>query len=169
MLRILGIDPGSRYTGYGVISTDGRRSMHVVSGRICLDKHAFNDRLGEIYRNIDAIIAEFTPDEIAIEQVFMHKSPGSALKLGQARGAAIAAAVMRGYSVHEYAARLIKQAVVGTGAADKAQVSHMVRVLLNVQDTLSEDQSDALAIALCHAHSRPATAAQAQTVLRAAP
>ena len=164
MRTILGIDPGSRYTGYGVIRSDGRHSTHMASGRICLDKHLFNQRLGEIFRHIDAVIAEFSPDEIAIEQVFMHKSAASALKLGQARGAAIAAAVMRGYSVHEYAARFIKQAVVGTGAADKSQVAHMVKVLLNLQEKLSEDQSDALAIALCHAHS-----VQTHRLLKVAP
>lgn len=152
MRRILGIDPGSRFTGYGVIASDGRNSKHLVSGRIVVDKLAFCDRLGEIYKGIDTLIAEFEPDEVAIEQVFMHKSAGSALKLGQARGAAIAAAVVRGFHVNEYAPRLVKQSVVGTGSADKVQVGHMVKVLLNLKHVLSEDQSDALAIALCHAH-----------------
>jgi crossover junction endodeoxyribonuclease RuvC len=153
MRKILGIDPGSRFTGYGVITSDGRHSMHLVSGRLRLDQFGFCDRLGEIYKGIDALIKEFTPDEVAIEQVFMAKNAASALKLGQARGAAIAAAVVHGYQVHEYAPRLVKQAVVGTGGADKAQVTHMVRVLLNLKsEELTEDQADALAIALCHAH-----------------
>ena len=94
--RVLGIDPGSRYTGYGIITSDGRNSTHLVSGRIVVDKLAFCDRLGEIYKAIDGLIDEFQPDEVAIEEVFVNKNANSALKLGQARGAAIAAAVVRG-------------------------------------------------------------------------
>lgn len=152
MRRILGIDPGSRYTGYGVIESDGRNSKHLVSGRICTGKKAFCDRLGEIFSGIAEIIGEYKPVEAAVEEVFMARNPSSALKLGQARGAAIAAVVHAGIPVSEYTPRLIKQAVVGSGGADKSQVGHMVRILLGINQPLTEDQGDALAVALCHAH-----------------
>ena len=152
MPRILGIDPGSRFTGYGIIESDGRNSRHLVSGRIKTLEKDFCARLGEINRGIETIIREFSPEEVAVEQVFMAKNANSALKLGQARGAAICAAVVAGLAVHEYEPRLVKQAIVGSGGADKGQVAHMVKVLLKLNEKLSEDQSDALAIALCHAH-----------------
>lgn len=152
MPRILGIDPGSRYTGYGIIESDGRYSRHLVSGRIRTLEKDFCNRLGEINQGIDAIIREFSPEEVAVEQVFMAKSAGSALKLGQARGAAICAAVVAGLPVHEYSPRSVKQAIVGSGGAGKDQVVHMVKILLKLNEKLTEDQSDALAIALCHAH-----------------
>ncbi|MEN8214029.1 MAG: crossover junction endodeoxyribonuclease RuvC [Pseudomonadota bacterium] len=152
MRRIIGIDPGSRYTGFGVIDSDGRNSEHVVSGRIRTGKEEFTTRLGMIHRGIAEIITEYRPLEAAVEQVFMARNPNSALKLGQARGAAISALVVAGLSVAEYTPRLVKQAVVGTGTAEKGQVGHMVRVMLNISEPLSEDQGDALAVALCHAH-----------------
>lgn len=154
MPRILGIDPGSRYTGYGIIESDGRYSRHLVSGRIRTLEKDFCGRLGEINQGIDAIIREFSPEEVAVEQVFMAKSAGSALKLGQARGAAIVACVAKDMPVSEYSARQIKQSVVGTGAADKEQVQHMVKVLLKLPATPQEDAADALAAALCHAHTQ---------------
>jgi crossover junction endodeoxyribonuclease RuvC len=152
MPRILGIDPGSRITGYGIIDSDGRRSRHVTSGCIRTGKGAFAERLGQIFDGIRALIAEQQPDELAIEQVFVSKNASSALKLGHARGAAITAAVTAGLPVYEYTPSAVKQALVGTGRADKEQVQHMVRVLLNLQGEMGLDQSDALGIALCHAH-----------------
>jgi crossover junction endodeoxyribonuclease RuvC len=152
MRRILGIDPGSRYTGYGVIESDGRNSRHVASGRICIGDKPFCDRLGEIFNGVTEIIRDYGPQEAAVEEVFMAKNANSALKLGQARGAAITAIVQSALPVSEYTPRLIKQAIVGSGGADKSQVGHMVRVLLGINQPLSEDQGDALAVALCHAH-----------------
>jgi crossover junction endodeoxyribonuclease RuvC len=152
MRRILGIDPGSRYTGYGVIESDGQNSRHVASGRICIADKAFSDRLGEIFDGVSEIIRDYAPVEAVVEEVFMAKNASSALKLGQARGAAITAIVHAGLPVSEYTPRLVKQAIVGSGGADKRQVGHMVRVLLGIDRPLSEDQSDALAVALCHAH-----------------
>jgi len=153
MRRILGIDPGSRVTGYGIIESDGAKSHHLVSGCIRIAQQSFPERLGEIFRDISQLVEEFAPDEVAIEQVFMSKNAASALKLGQARGAAICACVVAGIEVFEYAPRAVKQAVVGPGAADKSQVQHMVKRILNIDEKLAEDQSDALAIALSHAHS----------------
>lgn len=124
----------------------------MASGCIATTAKAFPARLGEIYCALDGVLAEHSPQEVAVEQVFMAKNASSALKLGQARGAAIAVVVNAGLPVHEYPPRSVKQAIVGKGGADKAQVAHMVRVLLNVRDKLSPDQADALAVALCHAH-----------------
>ena len=152
MRRIIGIDPGSRYTGYGIIDCDGRGSRHVVSGRIRTGSEEFCQRLGTIYHGIEEILAEYRPLEAAVEQVFLARNPNSALKLGQARGAAICALVVAGMQVAEYTPRLVKQAVVGTGTAHKEQVGHMVRVMLGINQPLSADQGDALAVALCHAH-----------------
>ncbi|MCY4530715.1 MAG: crossover junction endodeoxyribonuclease RuvC [Gammaproteobacteria bacterium] len=155
MTLILGIDPGSRVTGYGVINNIGPRQEYVTSGCI---RTAVNStlpsRLNEIFTGITQIITEFMPDEMAIERVFMARSADSALKLGQARGAAIVAAVNQGLTVHEYEARKVKQAVVGTGAASKDQVQHMVRTLLDLPGNPQQDAADALAIALCHINTR---------------
>ena len=153
MRRILGIDPGSRVTGYGIIVSDGNRSRHIASGCIRLAGDDFPVRLGEIYRRIAGLVAEYAPEELAIEQVFVARNPASALKLGQARGAAICAAVVAGLPVYEYTPRMIKQSVVGTGSADKEQVQHMVQRLLGLQEKLAADQADALAVAISHAHS----------------
>jgi len=151
-MRIIGIDPGSRVTGIGIIDSDGRHSKHVFSTCIRLGKASFPDRLGKIYQEVELIIKEFSPQQMAIEEVFLSKNPSSALKLGQARGAAICATVMQNVPVFEYSAREIKQAVVGKGSADKSQVQHMVKLLLNLQGKIQEDTADGLAIALSHAH-----------------
>jgi crossover junction endodeoxyribonuclease RuvC len=148
--RVLGIDPGSRVTGYGVVSVSGGGTQYLASGCIRPKAGAFVDRLGEIYHGVAALIGEHRPDEVAIEQVFLASNPAAALKLGQARGAAIAAAAAAGLPVAEYAARAVKLAVVGTGNASKIQVQHMVRVLLRLSGTPTADAADALAIALCH-------------------
>jgi len=151
-MRILGIDPGSRITGIGIIESDGRYSQHVFSTCIRLGNKSFPIRLGKIYKEIELIIREYQPQQMAIEDVFLSNNPSSALKLGQARGAAICASVMQNIPVYEYSAREIKQAVVGKGNADKTQVQQMVKILLNLQGKLQSDTADGLAVALSHAH-----------------
>lgn len=154
--RILGIDPGSRATGYGVVEITAQGPGYLASGCIRPGAGSFVERLGEIYHGVAALIAEHAPHEVAIEEVFLASNPASALKLGQARGAAIAASVAAGLPVSEYAARRVKLAVVGTGKATKPQVQHMVRVLLKLSGTPAADAADALAIAICHVNtSRP--------------
>ena len=151
MPRILGIDPGSRITGYGLVDSRRGELGYVASG--CIDtaaRSSFPTRLAEIYRGVAAIIAEYEPHEFAIEEVFFARNPQSALKLGQARGVAIAAAVAADLPVSEYAARHVKQAVVGTGRAGKAQVQYMVRALLALDAEPRSDAADALAVAICH-------------------
>ena len=149
-MRILGIDPGSRLTGYGIIETSMQGYKYIASGSIRIKADYFPDRLKQIFDGILEIVENYQPEQMAIEQVFMHKNADSALKLGQARGAAICAVQTKTIPVFEYAARQVKQAVVGKGAADKYQVQHMVKILLNVQGELSLDASDALGIAICH-------------------
>ena len=154
MALILGIDPGSRITGFGIINVVGCRNEYVTSGCIRVADKSFPERLKKIFDNITEIIERYCPQEMAIEQVFMAKNAGSALKLGHARGAAIVAGVNQGLPVSEYSARQIKQSVVGSGAADKAQVQHMVKILLSLSDLPQEDAADALAAAMCHAHTQ---------------
>lgn len=151
MTVILGIDPGSCRTGYGVIRLEGNRHIHIESGYLNLLSYPSTIRLRHIFLGIQEIIKKHNPHEAAIEQVFMHENPDSALKLGQARGAAIVALNM---PVAEYSARQVKKSVVGHGAAKKEQVQFMVRRLLNLSQALQADAADALAIALCHAHAR---------------
>ena len=155
MSIILGIDPGSRITGYGVIKQSGRNFTYLGSG--CIKAITAGDdlsmRLQTIFAGVSELIVQFQPDMFAIEQVFMGVNPGGALKLGQARGAAIVAATNTGLTVAEYSARQIKQSVVGTGAADKSQVQHMVKTILKLPGPPQADAADALAVALCHAHS----------------
>ncbi len=153
-MRILGIDPGSRVTGYGIIDSDGCHSVHVDNGCVHLKAVSLPERLGIIFREIEAIVAAYRPEELAIEQVFVSRNVASALKLGHARGAAICAAVTHELAVAEYSPRSVKQALVGSGAADKGQVQHMVRCLLGIEAQLAADAADALGVALCHAHTR---------------
>ena len=152
---ILGIDPGSRLTGYGILKQEGRNFIYLGSG--CINTISAGKelapRLQTIFAGVSELILQFKPDLFAIEQVFMAKNPDSALKLGQARGAAIVAATNAGLSVAEYSARQIKQSVVGTGAATKEQVQHMICSILKLPGTPQADAADALAVALCHAHS----------------
>ena len=157
MTRILGIDPGSRSTGYGVIDTGPKAPVLVDCGRIRTESDNFPQRLKQIYDGIFDIVRLHQPDELAIEQVFMHKNADSALKLGQARGAAICAVLVAGLPVYEYAAREVKQAIVGKGGADKIQVQHMVKILLNLSGQLQADAGDALGVALCHLHTQETT------------
>jgi len=162
-LRVLGLDPGSRITGYGVIEVDGRQTRYVASGAIRAQGAEFPVRLHEIYSGVAAIVAEHEPQEIAIERVFVHLNPDSALKLGQARGAALCATFDPTRApAAEYTPREVKLAVTGSGAAEKVQVARMVKMLLGLEGRLQADAADALAIALCHAHGRLARVALAR-------
>jgi len=157
VVRILGIDPGSRLTGYGIVDAQGTHIKYVGCGSISASgDHA--DRLRQIFRAIQVLVSEHGPDEIAIERVFVHRNADSALKLGQARAAALCATFSAELPVHEYAARHIKKAVVGKGSAEKGQVQHMVRMLLGLREAPGPDAADALAAALCHAQERGAQA-----------
>ena len=151
--RILGIDPGSRATGYGVISKKENRLSYITCGVIRLgDKYAFNDRLKVIFDGLCEVIETHKPTVAAVEDVFVAANPRTALKLGHARGAAVLAALQNGLKVHDYTPRMVKQAVVGYGNADKQQVQQMVRVLLQLSSSPSADAADALAVAMCHAN-----------------
>ena len=152
MAIILGIDPGSRITGYGVVRQKGGKFEYLGSGCIRVQGTELASRLQQIYNGVTEIITQFQPTTFAIEQVFMAKNPDSALKLGQARGAAIVAATNQSLPVAEYSARQIKQSVVGKGSAEKTQVQHMVTYLLKLPSTPQADAADALAVALCHGH-----------------
>ncbi len=152
MTLIIGIDPGSRLTGYGIIEKEGNTLRFVDAGTIRTESQDIPDRLKRIFAGIDRIVKFHQPTEAAVEQVFMAQNPDSALKLGQARGAAIAALVNLDLAVSEYTARQIKQSVVGYGAADKEQVQMMVMKLLNLSVKPQSDAADALAAAICHAH-----------------
>jgi crossover junction endodeoxyribonuclease RuvC len=156
-MRILGIDPGSRLTGFGVIEISGDRAIAVRHGVIRTGEGEFPQRIGVIFQRICDVIDELQPAEVAIETVFVSRNASSALKLGQARGAALCAAVSRELPVAEYSPRSIKQAMVGRGGADKTQVQHMVSVLLGLETSPEEDAADALAVALCHQHTRQTT------------
>ena len=152
MTVILGIDPGSRITGYGIISQHKQRLGYIDSGCIRTSGTELAGRLLHIFNGICQILDMYTPDQVAIEQVFMHQNPNSALKLGHARGVAMVACASHRLSVQEYSPREIKQAVVGYGAAYKEQVKHMVVSLLELNKPPQSDAADALAIAICHSH-----------------
>ena len=154
MTRILGIDPGSRTTGYGIIDSDGYHSDYVTSGCIRASAENWSQRLGIIFNGIQELLIQHSPDEVAIEKVFIHRNADSALKLGQARGAAICAVVNRSVAIEEYSPTEIKQSVVGKGNAGKEQVQHMVQVLLSLSAIPQSDAADALAIAMCHANTK---------------
>ncbi len=149
-VRVLGIDPGSQRTGFGVVDVMGPRLTYVASGVIRTTQGDFAARLCEIFRGVRTVVEQYAPQEMAVERVFVNRNPDSALKLGQARGAAICgAAEVR--DVFEYATRQIKQAVVGTGSAEKAQVQVMMKSLLRIEGMVAADAADALATAVCHA------------------
>jgi crossover junction endodeoxyribonuclease RuvC len=151
-LRILGIDPGSRLTGFGVLDCAAGRSTYVASGSVKTIDGSFQERLKQIFNSVCEIMSEYRPDVVVIESVFVHKNAGSALKLGHARSAAICATFEFQVELFEYAPREIKQAIVGTGSGTKEQVQHMVRALLELDGDPAPDAADALATALCHAH-----------------
>lgn len=148
---ILGIDPGSRITGFGIIDNQVNSISYMHSGSITIVGDSLPEKLGNIFNEISAVIREYQPEQMSIESVFMSKNADSALKLGQARGAAICAGYQAGLKIAEYAPREIKQALVGKGAASKQQVAHMVQRLLRVNHDLKSDEADGLAIAICHA------------------
>jgi len=152
MIRVIGIDPGSRITGYGVVDTDGFRHRYVTSGFIQIKADTLGEKLGIIFREVSRIVIDWKPESMAIEQVFVKHNVDSALKLGQARGAAICAAVQAELQIGEYSPRAIKKAVVGSGAADKQQIQQMIQRLLGLDELPQNDEADALAIAICHAH-----------------
>lgn len=153
MERIIGIDPGSRITGYGVIDAD-RGQLHFVACGVVktTPKHPFSNRLNEIFEGINEVVQVHGPVVAAIEDVFLATNPRSALKLGHARGAAVVAVMQNGLAVFDYSPRTVKQAVVGYGQAGKGQVQHMIRVLLGLSGSPSADAADALAVAICHAN-----------------
>ncbi|MBL6821956.1 MAG: crossover junction endodeoxyribonuclease RuvC [Luminiphilus sp.] len=168
MTVLLGIDPGSRKTGFGIIRIDRNQPSYVTSGTIQLPvKEPLGARLKVLFESLSEIIATHQPTVAAIESVFMAKSADSALKLGHARGAAMVACVMNDLEVYEYAARQIKQSVVGTGAATKQQIQHMVTVLLGLSAEPAEDAADGLAAALCHCHTQGLAATLAARGFRA--
>jgi crossover junction endodeoxyribonuclease RuvC len=152
--RVLGLDPGSQRTGFGIIDCRAGTESHVASGCIDVAGADMVVRLQRIHAQLCALVAQHRPDMVAIERVFLHRNPDSALKLGQARGVALCAAASQGASVHEYAPRAIKLAVTGYGAAAKPQVAQMVRTLLALEGRLQADAADALAVALCHSQTR---------------
>jgi crossover junction endodeoxyribonuclease RuvC len=151
--RILGVDPGSRRTGFGIIECRGSDYVHVAHGCLNVGGALMAERLRLIFEGLQALIGEHQPAEVAVERVFVNRNVQSALKLGQARGAALCA-VPKGLPVFEYAPRAIKMALVGSGAAEKSQVAHMITTLLRLKERIGPDASDALAVAVCHAHSR---------------
>lgn len=153
-MRILGIDPGSRLTGVGVIEVRGDEVRAVFHGVIRAGTGPFPERLGLIFGGLQELVEQYRPTQAAVETVFVSHNASSAIKLGQARGAAVCAVIAAGLEVAEYSPRSVKQALVGRGAADKVQVQHMVRVLLGLGETPEEDAADALAVALCHHHTR---------------
>lgn len=152
-LRILGLDPGSRRTGFGVIDCQGPDNVHFTHGCIGAGGATLAERLRVIFEGVRELVALHRPQEVAVEQVFVNRNADSALKLGQARGAVLSA-LPEGLPIFEYAPRAIKLAVVGFGGAEKQQVAHMIRALLQLEGRVAADASDALAIAVCHAHSR---------------
>jgi crossover junction endodeoxyribonuclease RuvC len=168
MIRILGIDPGLRRTGWGVIESDGVRLVYVASGMIASE--ASDDlavRLRDIYNGLNAVLAQHMPDEAAVEETFVNENAKATLKLGQARGIALLAPATRNIRVAEYTPNLIKKTVVGAGHAEKRQVQMMVGMLLPKAKFDSADEADALAIAICHANHRTSAAARAALLARA--
>lgn len=166
--RIIGIDPGLRRTGWGVVETDGVRLVYVASGRITSsDDEDLAYRLREIYEGLCGVIASFSPHEAAVEETFVNENARATLKLGQARGMALLAPAMKGLRVSEYSPNLIKKSVVGTGHADKKQVQAMIGFLLPKARFGGPDEADALAIAICHANHRTSPQAKAGRAPRA--
>ncbi|MCC7275760.1 MAG: crossover junction endodeoxyribonuclease RuvC [Alphaproteobacteria bacterium] len=154
-MRLLGLDPGLRHTGWGVVDVADNRLSHVADGTVASDERKpLAERLVQLYRGLVAVIVEFRPTEAAVEETFVNKNPASTLKLGVARGIALLAPAERSLAVHEYSANLIKKSVVGVGHADKDQVEMMVRRLLPGCLVARSDAADALAVAICHAHHR---------------
>lgn len=151
-MRVLGIDPGSRVTGFGVVAWEADQARYIASGCVRVPTGTLPERLKAIFNGVIEIIHTYAPTDLAIEKVFFARNPDSALKLGQARGAALCAGLHHALGVSEYSALQIKQAIVGQGHARKEQVQHMVKVLLSLSGPPQADAADALACALCHLH-----------------
>lgn len=164
--RILGIDPGSVITGWGIVDSSGSRLVHVADGAIRTGGGEFPDRLRVIFEAIGEVTRDYEPDEVAVEKVFVSKNVDSALKLGQARGAAICGTLVTPVQVFEYSPTEIKRAVVGSGSAAKEQVQHMIRAILSLRSAVQPDAADALAVAVCRANLRAATARIAAATTR---
>jgi crossover junction endodeoxyribonuclease RuvC len=156
LMRVLGIDPGSQIMGIGILDSKGNEARHVFSESLRLPKGDLAPRLAKIFQRLDELIAEYKPDIMALEKVFLAKNPQAALTLGHARGAAMLAGVNSGLDIAEYSATQIKKTFVGRGRGDKGQVQHMIRIVLSLRFTPEVDASDALACALCHVHQRHA-------------
>lgn len=150
MIRIMGIDPGSRVTGYGIVDCDVAQAYYVDSGVVRLDTGSLPQRMHRIFDELSEVVEQYQPEVAAVEEVFVSKNPQSALKIGHARGSAICACTAKGVEVEEYSVRSIKKSVVGSGAAGKSQVKFMVSMLLGLDDIDYQDEADALAVALCH-------------------
>lgn len=166
-VRILGIDPGSRVTGYGIIDFHRNHVRHVTSGCIHVGGSDLTARLRAIFDGITAVVDSEEPAELAVEQVFFHRNAASALKLGQARGAALMAGVTRGLPLYEYSPNQVKQAVTGRGHAAKGQVQHMIKMLLCLRELPASDAADALAVAICHGHTSQTAARMRSAAERA--
>lgn len=152
---LLGLDPGLRITGWGVIRTDGNRLIHIADGAISVPvSEPLAERLAALYRALEIVLETWQPDEAAVEETFVNRNPASALKLGQARGVVMAAPALRGLPVAEYSANKVKQSLVGNGHATKDQIGMMVKTLLPAAELRKPDAADALAVAICHAHHR---------------
>jgi crossover junction endodeoxyribonuclease RuvC len=162
MVRIIGIDPGLRRCGWGIIESEGNRLRYVACGTVTpAVKASLAERLAELHAGLRALIEQYLPDEAAVEETFVNAGPRSALQLGQARGVALMTPAAMGLPVGEYAANLVKKSVVGTGHAEKTQVQLMIKTLLPAADFKGADAADALAIAICHAHHRGMAALRA--------
>lgn len=160
--RLLGLDPGLRVTGWGIVSVDGNRLSHVADGTVKVaPTGSLAERLALLYRGLVDIIVAYEPEEAAVEETFVNRNPASTLRLGQARGVVLLAPALAGVAVHEYSANLIKKSLVGTGHATKDQVTMMVRTLLPGAKPSAADAADALAVAVCHAHHRGTLGRQA--------
>lgn len=166
-VRILGIDPGSRITGYGIIDFHKNHVRHIASGCIHVRGSDLSARLRAIFEGIATIVDSEGPAELAVEQVFFHRNAASALKLGQARGAALMAGVARGLPLYEYSPNQVKQAVTGRGHAQKDQVQHMIKILLGLRELPASDAADALAVAICHGHTNQTRARMETAAARA--
>lgn len=154
-IKLLGLDPGLRITGWGVVAVDGNRLRHIADGFVAVAPDGtLANRLARLYRGLEAVIAAHRPDEVAVEETFVNRNPASTLKLGQARGVVLLVPALASLPVHEYAANLIKKSLVGTGHATKNQVTMMIRTLLPGAKLEKADAADALAVAVCHAHHR---------------
>ena len=164
LIRIIGIDPGSRITGYGIVDCTGSRQQVIAFGRIRTEQADLSQRLLQIQRELAVVLSEHRPQEAAVEEVFVKRNVAAAVVLGQARGVAICTLAAAGVHVSEYAPAKIKLAVTGNGRAEKQQVQHMVKILLRLAESPAADAADALAVALCHAHLRSSAAAIARAL-----